>query len=202
MPHQTDSEGSPHVGVFAITESRVLQCGKSHLVTAVAVKAGYEVDFASVDDIVRTLGHALVERTVTAKLKSYVAESVLVIDDVGLIPMDRAAATGHFQVVNRRYEIGIWTIVTTNRGQLSRATSSATPPQLATSIFAVDVIPAALAGATKALALLVRGDFSLAIRKLRMRGPIWYRLKSNIVRLGRVRGEDWSTKTFHLSHGD
>jgi DNA replication protein DnaC len=41
---------------------------------------------------------------------------VLVIDDVGLIPMGRAEATAFFQVVNRRYEVGNSTIVTTNRG--------------------------------------------------------------------------------------
>jgi DNA replication protein DnaC len=39
-----------------------------------------------------------------------------VIDDVGLIPMGRSEATAFFQVVNRRYEVGNSTIVTTNRG--------------------------------------------------------------------------------------
>jgi DNA replication protein DnaC len=41
---------------------------------------------------------------------------VLVIDDVGLTPLDRAAANALFQVVNRRYEHSSSTIVTTNRG--------------------------------------------------------------------------------------
>jgi DNA replication protein DnaC len=64
----------------------------------------------------RNLGHALMEGTFNHKLKSYVAPSVLVIDDVGLIPMERAEATAFFQVVNRRYETGHSTIVTTNCG--------------------------------------------------------------------------------------
>ena len=39
-----------------------------------------------------------------------------VIDDVGLLPMDRAAASAFYQVVNQRYEKQHSTIVTTNRG--------------------------------------------------------------------------------------
>jgi len=94
-------------------------CGKSHLATALAilaVEAGYRGYFTSADDMVRTLSHALIEGTFNSKLKSYISPSVLVIDDVGLIPMGRAEATAFFQVVNRRYEIGNSTIVTTNRG--------------------------------------------------------------------------------------
>ena len=51
-----------------------------------------------------------------AKLKTYTAPSVLVIDDVGLLPMDRSAASAFYQVVNIRYENQHSTIVTTNRG--------------------------------------------------------------------------------------
>lgn len=94
-------------------------CGKSHLATALAVlavEAGYRGYFTSADDLVRTLAHAILEGTFPHKLKTYTAPSVLVIDDVGLIPMTRAEATAFFQVVNRRYEIGNSTIVTTNRG--------------------------------------------------------------------------------------
>ncbi|MGO9197502.1 MAG: IS21-like element helper ATPase IstB [Acidimicrobiales bacterium] len=94
-------------------------CGKSHLATALAilaVEAGYRGYFSSADEMVRNLGHALLEGTFNSKLKTYVAPSVLVIDDVGLIPMARAEATAFFQVVNRRYEVGHSTIVTTNRG--------------------------------------------------------------------------------------
>mgnify|MGYP002141178080 FL=1 len=51
-----------------------------------------------------------------SKLKTYTAPSVLVIDDVGLLPMDRSAASAFYQVVNIRYENQHSTIVTTNRG--------------------------------------------------------------------------------------
>ena len=94
-------------------------CGKSHLATALAVlavEAGYRGYFTSADELVRNLGHAPIEGTFNHKLKTYIAPSVLVIDDVGLIPMGRAEATAFFQVVNSRDEIGNSTIVTTNRG--------------------------------------------------------------------------------------
>lgn len=94
-------------------------CGKSHLATALgirAVEAGYRGYFTSADEMVRNLSHALIEGTFNQKLRNYIAPSVLVIDDVGLIPMARAESTAFFQVVNRRYEIGNSTIVTTNRG--------------------------------------------------------------------------------------
>ena len=94
-------------------------CGKSHLATALAilaVEAGYRGYFSSADDLVRTLAHSMLEGTFAHKLKTYTAPSVLVIDDVGLMPMNRTEATAFFQVVNRRYEIGNTTIVTTNRG--------------------------------------------------------------------------------------
>jgi DNA replication protein DnaC len=65
---------------------------------------------------VRNVGHALLEGTFNHKLRTYVVPSVLVIEDVALIPMGRAEATAFYQVVNRRYEVGHSTIVATNRG--------------------------------------------------------------------------------------
>ena len=78
---------------------RPARCGKSHLATALAilaVEASYRGYFTSADEMVRMLGHALVEGTFNSKLKSYVAPSVLV-----LIPVGRAEATAFLQVVNR-----------------------------------------------------------------------------------------------------
>jgi DNA replication protein DnaC len=51
-------------------------CGKSHLATALAtlaVEAGYRGYFSSADEMVRNLGHALLEGTFNSKLKTYVA---------------------------------------------------------------------------------------------------------------------------------
>ena len=51
-----------------------------------------------------------------SKLRAYTAPTVLVVDDVGLLPMERGGAAAFFHVVNTRYERGHPTLVTTNRG--------------------------------------------------------------------------------------
>lgn len=94
-------------------------CGKTHLAVALAtraVEAGYRGYFATAEDLVGTLVQAQREGTFATKIKGFTAPSVLVIDDVGLLPLDRDAASVFFQVVNRRYEAGNTTLVTTNRG--------------------------------------------------------------------------------------
>jgi DNA replication protein DnaC len=49
------------------------------------------------------------------KLRTYVGPSVLVIDELGYLPMDQASANWIFQVVSRRYDKGS-IILTSNRG--------------------------------------------------------------------------------------
>ena len=64
---------------------------------------------------------AYADGTFAIKLRTYTGPSVLVIDDVGITPFDRAQSNAFFQVVNRRYENRSATIVTTNRGLLAWA---------------------------------------------------------------------------------
>jgi DNA replication protein DnaC len=95
-------------------------CGKTHLAVALAIKvveAGWRGYFTTAEDMTTNLVAAKLDGTWTSKLKTYTAPTVLVIDDVGLLPMpDRNASAAFFQVVNTRYEKGHPTIVTTNRG--------------------------------------------------------------------------------------
>lgn len=95
-------------------------CGKTHLAVALAIKAveaGYRGYFTTADAMVDALVAAKIDGSFTHKLKTYTAPTVLVIDDVGLLPMpDRRAASAFFQVVSTRYEKRHPTIVTTNRG--------------------------------------------------------------------------------------
>ena len=95
-------------------------CGKTHLAVALAIRvveAGWRGYFTTADDMTRTLVRAQIEGNWAAKLKTYTAPTVLVIDDVGLLPIrDRDAAGAFFHVVNTRYEKKHPTIVTTNRG--------------------------------------------------------------------------------------
>jgi DNA replication protein DnaC len=94
-------------------------CGKTHLAVALAtaaVEAGYRGYFSTADDMVNTLVKARREGTLASKLRTLTAPSVLVIDDVGLLPIERGGAGAFFHVVNTRYERGHPTVITTNRG--------------------------------------------------------------------------------------
>ncbi len=91
--------------------------GKSHLAVALAVaacQAGFSIYFTSLDDMVRHLG--LAERTGTfpKKLQTYLKPSLLVIDEIGYLPLDRNQANLVFQLVSRRYERGS-IVITSNK---------------------------------------------------------------------------------------
>ena len=91
--------------------------GKSHLAVALAVagcQAGFSIYFTSLDDMVRHL--AVAERTgnLPKKLQTYLKPSLLVIDEIGYLPLDRNQANLVFQLVSRRYERGS-VIITSNK---------------------------------------------------------------------------------------
>ena len=81
-----------------------------------AVEAGYRGYFSTADAMVRVLLQARREGNFATKLRGFTAPSVLVVDDVGLLPIDTEGAGVFFHVVNARYENGHPTLVTTNRG--------------------------------------------------------------------------------------
>ncbi len=83
--------------------------GKTHIAVALAVaacQAGYSIYFTSLDDCVRQLRAAEAAGRFAKKLQTYLRPSVLVLDEVGYLPCDRAAANMVFQLVSRRYERG------------------------------------------------------------------------------------------------
>jgi DNA replication protein DnaC len=92
--------------------------GKTHLAIALGVaasNAGYRTLFTSAADMVHALQAAHLEGTVTYKLRTYLGPSILVIDELGYLPVDQASANWIFQVVSRRYDKGS-IILTSNRG--------------------------------------------------------------------------------------
>ncbi|WP_030164020.1 IS21-like element helper ATPase IstB [Spirillospora albida] len=83
--------------------------GKTHLAVALAVAAcrtGYSVYFATMDDMVRQLKAADAIGKLTSKLKVYTRPQVLVLDEVGYLPLAREEANLVFQVISKRYERG------------------------------------------------------------------------------------------------
>jgi len=91
--------------------------GKTHLAVALAVaacRAGYSIYFTTLDDMVRQLAAAERAGRLINKLGTYLRSSVLVIDEVGYQPLERAEANLVFQVISKRYEKGS-IILTSNK---------------------------------------------------------------------------------------
>jgi DNA replication protein DnaC len=91
--------------------------GKTHIAVALAVaacRAGFTVYFTSLDDMVRHLTAADAIGRLARKLHTYLRPNVLVIDEVGYQPLERAQANLVFQVISKRYEKGS-TLLTSNK---------------------------------------------------------------------------------------
>ncbi|MBI2761372.1 MAG: ATP-binding protein [Chloroflexi bacterium] len=89
--------------------------GKTHLAVALALAAihhGAEAYFITLPQLVDYLSSGTA--TATAKLKVLLRPKVLVIDELGYLPLDRTAANGLFDLVSRRYERGS-IILTSNK---------------------------------------------------------------------------------------
>ena len=78
--------------------------------------AGYQTYFTTAADMVHTLQAAHLSGNAQYKLRNYLAPTVLVIDELGYLPMDQASAHWVFEVVRRRYEKEAPIILTSNRG--------------------------------------------------------------------------------------
>lgn len=94
-------------------------CGKTHLAVAfaiAAVEAGYRGYFTTADDMAHALVAARREGTFAMRLRTYTAPTVMVLDDLGLLPVPPGGAAEIFHVINTRYQRGHPTLVTTNRG--------------------------------------------------------------------------------------
>jgi len=91
--------------------------GKSHLAAALAYEAclaGHTVLFTTAIDIVNTLVAAQSAHRLKAELKKYLSPNIVLVDELGYLPIDKAGADLLFQVFSQRYETGS-TLVTTNQ---------------------------------------------------------------------------------------
>lgn len=92
--------------------------GKSHLATAIgvaAVKAGRSVYRCTLVDMIEALTKAEREGRLVDKLRFYARASLLIVDEIGYLPITPGGANLFFQLVNARYEKGAM-ILTSNRG--------------------------------------------------------------------------------------
>jgi DNA replication protein DnaC len=91
--------------------------GKSHLAIALSIRAcqaGHRVALATAADWVARLEAAQERDSLEAELRRLERYGVLVVDEVGYLPLERQAANLLFALVARRYERGS-IIVTSNR---------------------------------------------------------------------------------------
>jgi DNA replication protein DnaC len=91
--------------------------GKSHLLTALGYKAvehGFSVRHTRVVDMINHLTAAQINGQLGKTLRCYVRPSLLLLDELGYLPIDKRGADLLFQVVAARYEIGS-IVITTNR---------------------------------------------------------------------------------------
>lgn len=92
--------------------------GKSHLAIALgieAVKAGKSVYFATLAEIIDTLAQAEREGKLKQRITYIARPALLIIDEVGYLPVQKGGANLFFQLINARYERGS-VILTSNRG--------------------------------------------------------------------------------------
>jgi DNA replication protein DnaC len=91
--------------------------GKTHLATALGYTAclqGYSVLFASAIDVINTLAAAKSAGRLKVELKKYTKPALLILDELGYLPIDKVGADLLFQVISLRYEQGAM-ILTSNR---------------------------------------------------------------------------------------
>jgi DNA replication protein DnaC len=91
--------------------------GKTHLATALGYQAcleGHSVLFATAVDVINTLAAAQSAGRMKTELKKYTRPAVLILDELGFLPIDKAGADLLFQVISQRYEQGAL-VITSNR---------------------------------------------------------------------------------------
>ena len=92
--------------------------GKSHLATALgveAVKAGRSVYFIQLADLIAALAKAEREGSLRERIRFYCRPALLIVDEIGYLPVVPGGGNLFFQLVNARYEKGAM-ILTSNRG--------------------------------------------------------------------------------------
>ena len=90
--------------------------GKTHLATAIGItcaRARYSTYFISFEALMTQLKKALLENRLEARMKFFAKYKVLIIDEIGYMPIDMDSANLFFQLTARRYEKHC-TIITTN----------------------------------------------------------------------------------------
>ena len=91
--------------------------GKTHLAIALGVAAARKRNltyFITCHDLIQQLNKAHSENRLETKLKHFAKHKLLIIDEIGYLPVDKQGANLFFQLIAKRYEKNS-TIITTNQ---------------------------------------------------------------------------------------
>ncbi len=91
--------------------------GKTHLATALAYTAcqhEYSTLFTTAIEAVNNLVAAHAQQRLKNELNKYLSPQLLVLDELGYLPLDKTGADMLFQIISQRYEKAS-TIITTNK---------------------------------------------------------------------------------------
>lgn len=91
--------------------------GKSHLATAIGIKAvyqGYSVLFTTVNHMLEELYISRADNSFNQKLKKYTAPDLLILDELGLKKLNQNSVDDFYEIIASRYEQKS-TIVTSNK---------------------------------------------------------------------------------------
>lgn len=83
--------------------------GKTHLATALGYAAclkGHSVLFATAVDVINTLAAAQNAGRLKQELSKYLKPTLIILDEIGYLPIDKTGADLLFQVISKRYEQG------------------------------------------------------------------------------------------------
>jgi len=123
-PKQIDADKIKHLFRldFLTRNENIIFCGgvglgKTHLAIALGRQAairGRSVLFTTAVDTINQLTAAQKQGNLTRKLKTYTKPALLIIDELGYMPIDKHGCDLLFQIISARYERAS-TIITTNR---------------------------------------------------------------------------------------
>ncbi len=91
--------------------------GKTHLATALGHHAclnGKRVLFTNTVDAINSLLMAQKSGRLKLEMRKYIKPELLILDELGYLPIDKNGADMLFQIISGRYEVGS-TVITTNR---------------------------------------------------------------------------------------
>jgi DNA replication protein DnaC len=91
--------------------------GKTHLAIAIAMEAlkhKFSTYYINCQELIRQLNKTHYENNLQIKLKTLSKYKLLVIDEIGYLPLDKQGANLFFQLISKRYEKSS-TIITSNR---------------------------------------------------------------------------------------